>query len=992
MVPPKPKEFDFINKPIEVTKTNKRLSFLKQNRSSKGKEETVVHEGDKTKLKEINHVFRNCISALSNNKIGARNAFAVQIIDHLEDLVNLNDDARSEDSNDDFLEEGELDTRFSRASKAIEGATRVYGFRVEAIYDQAFNFMTNMNVPDDKTKDDLEYGEKGENDEDGDDKKNIGDLTPRKLKKRKLDCTLGSSTLAKTADITLDCVQVSNISVDTFFLKVNSTYDHSSALYYLLPNLTLHDDLSLEFDGDVEVCESKKRKRRKDFEARRLNKLNNLLKSKKSSTSFLGKRKRSSSHDSKRSRKRNKEGRHKKKKSSYHYLKEMQKENEQFEIDYKKELYLDKQKLRTFFEDVCEGFEKMEICPEMNYFHEEIEKLKLKKLESKGSKSQEEIEWMNHGEELYDKQREDTDLKEEQKAEVKKEASEDMEGDKKENDKEMEGEDLDRILENKKDGMNDMSASQMNFPDNEMHEFANGDLYNQDMMNQSMMMDPTSEEHNNILNQSNSFNNNDFRIDDLTIENAMQESFSLDQGHHSMANHFQFSQDLASAHHSVNLHGMGLPDLLKSDHNKELPPFMNMGTLRNMNLPGQSMFMKSHSIFSPKKSMFSTVPDEDSLWNRSVLNFETRLNAIDINGSTGYQYYMPNKLMKDGKFRDLIDMNRNALKQKNFGNVANYNAQKKIRAAFDISNIDFYNLYVEVNNNDLSTYDLWKKEKRKYTSNALFAIDQTSYIFEIKENCLVCINSLTDKELRFSKRRASENAEGDDSENYNVVMNDVKPDFFSHDIDINYVEKDAGKYFEDQMEEAPENVFQEEEVVDLAIDKFCNMDIEGVWQNENEESSSEINRKMSMEKVKKELFESEQDNEGALNFETVAKFVDVAKIKKILCDIVVKEEKKEEDTDHKEPDENRIVPYVEESKVTTFSSLINETKAKLGGKEADNASVHMLFVCLLYTCNDQELILQKIPNENDFYVYHGLPLEYHVEPDKSLMMIKDIKK
>lgn len=344
------------------------LSMIKPVRGlMAGKIHFAPEQGD-NKLKEINDIFKNCLSAVTTNRVGTQNAFELQMIEHLEDLINLNDDEVEDEINEEFLESGDFNLHFSRASKALEGASRIYGFRVEAIYDRAFNFISHMSGKggegeglgieeedeDDeavriakeererreteerekkeremkererlekeeeerlkvmeriKTEeeggdgdDDILKGEEGEGEgeregERGDELKketenkkkkeelNIDDgleeyereymeleqltilnktIKPEdgsyfKRKKKRFYLGESGASLAKRSELDLDDLALTNIAVDTFFLKVNNIFDHSSAEFYLLPNLELDDDFSLQFDGDVEICEHRKR-------------------------------------------------------------------------------------------------------------------------------------------------------------------------------------------------------------------------------------------------------------------------------------------------------------------------------------------------------------------------------------------------------------------------------------------------------------------------------------------------------------------------------------------------------------------------------------------------------------------------------------------------------------------------------------------------------------------------------------------------------------
>ncbi|GFE55789.1 CCAAT-box DNA binding protein subunit B, putative [Babesia ovis] len=184
-------------------------------------------------------LFTDCMSALSTNKICSRNAFEVGIIDHMTDLVHL--DGGSDDE-DDVIElpsdvrgaSGARRLNFTRASKVVESASKIYGYRIEAIYDQTFNVLMNMNSANQ-----------------ADASATTGATTKARGRGRvKVDIASGSRTLAPENEVTLSEIPMDNVVLDPYFLKISSMFDHSGAQGLLLTNLQVTDDLSLDLDGD----------------------------------------------------------------------------------------------------------------------------------------------------------------------------------------------------------------------------------------------------------------------------------------------------------------------------------------------------------------------------------------------------------------------------------------------------------------------------------------------------------------------------------------------------------------------------------------------------------------------------------------------------------------------------------------------------------------------------------------------------------------------
>ncbi|EUT81059.1 hypothetical protein PFAG_04278 [Plasmodium falciparum Santa Lucia] len=999
-------------KTIEVNKNMRRLTFL--NNESNDSIEGNKNKYDKNKVKEINDVFKNCMVALSHNKICTRNAFDIHIIEHLEDLINLNDEEIPEELNDEMIENGEFNLSFTRASKAIEGATKVYGYRVEAIYDQTYNFLTNMNL-----------AKQFELDNDMmDDNKNTIDPLNKRMRKRKLTYLQESSTLAKSSDITVDSLSLSNISVDTFFLKLNSTYDHSCGQKYLLPNLNLNNDLSIQFDGDIDVCEYKKRRKTLDDIGK------DGVKDKEDGIHIIMKNKNDDNCDTydkiicnnndinKVDEKKNNdvdicENRNKKNESCNIYVDTFNvNEHKEFFDIYKKKLFLNADILKEILYGGPDDFNSLHICPELDYFKEELKKHKLKRTDSK-----------------------DTD--------------------------DVDKEDGDGNLYNDDDIGNTDKNNIINFYDENlgcnmsnnmlMESIYNSDALNTDRKNifpENLGMscgNLNEEKKNNNMNSSNNNLNNcnydnndlylgDYRMDDLNIENVMQESLGFDNLNYSCDKNMNFSNNNGMLlQQSINMmDGMNFPELIKSE-NKELD-------LGNTQINNEHYLLKNNYDIHKRHSIISEVPDDDTLWNRSVMTFENRINAIDINNELNYHYYMPNKLMMMGNFRNLIDINKNVTNNINNNNkstiLQNIIMQKKMKYAFDVTSIDFENLYTENNNIELSTYDLWKKEKKKYVSNALFCIDQTSYIFDTRENCVNCVNTVTDKVMKFSKfcvypdflhacnknRNKHNNNNNNINKNHmNVILNEVNNDNILNDIDpINQDDfnNNIDNFDMENMDDMNDGHLHEG--LNEAIDKYYNMDFDNIWANNDNKNNDNINNNNNLNNSTYNNMNSHNNNNnnnnnnlslfkkhsnffntalfqfnhsntfGNVPFENVSKFVDVAKIKKILCDIVKPNEEQKSNTndslcEYQTEKDNQIVTYTAE-KTTTFEEIVKETTAKLNESEASSTSIHMLFVCLLYTCNDQELLLEKIPNQNNFYVRYGLPVECHVNHDDIPML------
>ncbi|EKX72244.1 hypothetical protein BEWA_047080 [Theileria equi strain WA] len=180
---------------------------------------------DQKKSQDLLSLFTSCMTALSTNKICSKNAFEVGIIDHMDDLVQLQGD--SEDEDEAF--EGTKRVSFTTASRVVEGACKVYGYRVEALYDKTYSVLMNVHSVN-KTD------------------------APKATRKSKVSRTgTLASTLAPEAEVTLNELPVDDISLDPYFLKISSLFDQSGAQGLLLNNLIINKDLSINLKTEADV-------------------------------------------------------------------------------------------------------------------------------------------------------------------------------------------------------------------------------------------------------------------------------------------------------------------------------------------------------------------------------------------------------------------------------------------------------------------------------------------------------------------------------------------------------------------------------------------------------------------------------------------------------------------------------------------------------------------------------------------------------------------
>ncbi|KEP60214.1 UNVERIFIED_CONTAM: hypothetical protein HHA_288930 [Hammondia hammondi] len=212
--------------------------------------------------------FFDDMKTVSMQRINPKNAFQVDLIDRLALVVHqqlvktdnavltdgtdgqaqaLLDGTSSPDlsSNSELSrtgrgEEGEEGITFTHVSSAVEGATRVYGYRVEAVYDQTYHVLNLMSSS--------RQGQGGEEAGDGD-----AATHPTRRGRHHQQLVLfkkgGASTLAPASEITEAQIEKDSC-VDPYFLKISGMFDQAGAKGLLLANLEVDTSLRMKLDGE----------------------------------------------------------------------------------------------------------------------------------------------------------------------------------------------------------------------------------------------------------------------------------------------------------------------------------------------------------------------------------------------------------------------------------------------------------------------------------------------------------------------------------------------------------------------------------------------------------------------------------------------------------------------------------------------------------------------------------------------------------------------
>ncbi|CAJ1979073.1 unnamed protein product [Sphenostylis stenocarpa] len=81
---------------------------------------------------QILDLFQNCIKLASENKINQKNTWELNLIDHLTDIIKVE-------------QEDDAETNFQKASCTLEAGVKIYSLRVDSVHSEAYKVLGGMN-------------------------------------------------------------------------------------------------------------------------------------------------------------------------------------------------------------------------------------------------------------------------------------------------------------------------------------------------------------------------------------------------------------------------------------------------------------------------------------------------------------------------------------------------------------------------------------------------------------------------------------------------------------------------------------------------------------------------------------------------------------------------------------------------------------------------------------------------------------------------------
>ncbi|KAK9053322.1 hypothetical protein SSX86_029955 [Deinandra increscens subsp. villosa] len=174
---------------------------------------------------QIMELFQNCIKLASENKINQKNTWELNLIDHLCDIIKVE-------------EENDVETNFQKASCTLEAGVRIYSMRVDSVHSEAYKVLGGISrVAQDADQDMVHDGNTENSQVEG---------TTKKEKEHKLSplTTLESSFEAlnvKKFDVAF--------AVDPLYHQTTAQFDEGGSKGLLLNNLGVYGGCRMVFDS-----------------------------------------------------------------------------------------------------------------------------------------------------------------------------------------------------------------------------------------------------------------------------------------------------------------------------------------------------------------------------------------------------------------------------------------------------------------------------------------------------------------------------------------------------------------------------------------------------------------------------------------------------------------------------------------------------------------------------------------------------------------------
>ncbi|OIT03480.1 PREDICTED: condensin complex subunit 2 [Nicotiana attenuata] len=175
---------------------------------------------------QILELFQNCIKLASENKINQKNTWELGLIDHLCEIVKVE-------------QENDSETNFQKASCTLEAGVKIYSMRVDSVHSEAYKVLGGINrVGKGNDQDPVVEDANAENEQE--------EGHPREEQEKKL------SPLS-TLESSFDSINVKKFdaafAVDPLYHQTSAQFDEGGAKGLLLNNLGIYGTCSVLFDS-----------------------------------------------------------------------------------------------------------------------------------------------------------------------------------------------------------------------------------------------------------------------------------------------------------------------------------------------------------------------------------------------------------------------------------------------------------------------------------------------------------------------------------------------------------------------------------------------------------------------------------------------------------------------------------------------------------------------------------------------------------------------
>ncbi|KAE9616795.1 putative condensin complex subunit 2/barren [Lupinus albus] len=173
---------------------------------------------------QILDLFQNCIKLASENKINQKNTWELNLIDHLTDIIKVE-------------EEGDTETNFQKASCTLEAGVKIYSLRVDSVHSEAYKVLGGMKRAGQEAEEDTHL--EGDNVVSGQEES-------RKETKKKLSPL---STLESSFEVLNVKKFDAAFAVDPLYRQTTAQFDEGGAKGLLMNNLGVYGGCRVLFDS-----------------------------------------------------------------------------------------------------------------------------------------------------------------------------------------------------------------------------------------------------------------------------------------------------------------------------------------------------------------------------------------------------------------------------------------------------------------------------------------------------------------------------------------------------------------------------------------------------------------------------------------------------------------------------------------------------------------------------------------------------------------------